>query len=185
MEDLDIVRLFFQRNSLAIEESQRKYGKSMQRIAFNILSDYEDSEECENDALYAAWNRIPPTKPQSLGAYLVSITRNISISKLRQRYADKRGTGEYFLALDELNDVISPGHTPDEELNAKEMAMVINRFLSTLKSDDRTIFVCRYWLVEPVKQIAQNLGTSESRVKSSLSRSRKALARKLRSEGYI
>ena len=185
MQDLDIVELFFQRNSSAIDESHRKYGKSLRHTAFNILSNYEDSEECVNDALYAAWEQIPPDRPQALGAYLTSITRNISISRLRQRYAEKRGNGEYALALDELEDAISSIHTPDEELDAKEIAIAINRFLSSLKSEDRIIFVSRYWLMDPIKQIARNLGSSESRVKSSLSRSRKALAKKLRAEGYI
>ena len=89
------------------------------------------------------------------------------------------------MALDELEDAIPSIHTPDEELDAKEIAIAINRFLSSLKSEDRIIFVSRYWLMDPIKQIARNLGSSESRVKSSLSRSRKVLAKKLRAEGYI
>lgn len=185
MQDFEIVELFFNRDSSSIDESHRKYGQNMWHTAFNILSNNEDSEEVVSDALFAAWNRIPPDSPHSLCAYLISITRNISISLLRKRYADKRGNGDYALALDELEGVVSSSHTPDEELDAREIAMAINRFLSSLKSADRIIFVRRYWLMEPVKQIAHNLGIGESRVKSSLSRSRKTLAKKLRTEGYI
>ena len=185
MEDKEIIGLFFERDSSAISESQRKYGAALRRTANNILSDPQDSEECVNDAYLAAWNAIPPAEPRSLGAYLISLTRNISISRLRERYAMKRGGGELEAAFDELEDVISAGRSPEEEMESKELGMAINRFLSSLKDDDRVIFVSRYWLVEPVKEIARRLATSESRVKSSLFRSRNGLRKQLRKEGYL
>ena len=185
MEDKEIIRLFFERDSLAIEESQRKYGAALKRTAGNILSDPQDSEECVNDAYLAAWNSIPPAEPRSLGAYLISLARNKSISRLRERYAQKRGGGEYAVAFDELEDVVSAGRSPEEEMESKELGLAINRFLSSLKDDDRVIFVSRYWLLEPVKEIAQRLAMSESRVKSSLFRSRNGLKKQLRKEGYL
>ena len=68
MEDKEIIGLFLERNSSAIEESRRKYGAALERTAKNILSDPQDSEECVNDAYLAAWNAIPPERPVSLGA---------------------------------------------------------------------------------------------------------------------
>ena len=185
MEDNEIIRLFFDRDSRAIEESRRKYGRLLQRTAKNILSDPRDSEECENDAYLAAWNAIPPAEPRSLGAYLTSLTRNISVSRLRERLALRRGGGEAVLALDELEEVIPAGSSPQEEAESRELAALINRFLSSLKKDDRVIFVSRYWLTEPVKEIAGRLAMSESRVKSSLFRSRNGLRKQLRKEGYL
>ncbi len=185
MEDKEIIGLFLERNSSAIEESRRKYGAALERTAKNILSDPQDSEECVNDAYLAAWNTIPPAEPRSLGAYLTGLTRNISISRLRERYAQKRGGGEYAVAFDELEEVISDGRSPEEEIESRELGMALNRFLSSLKEDDRVIFVSRYWLVESVKEIAERLSTSESRVKSSLFRSRNGLRKQLRKEGYL
>ena len=160
MEDREIIGLFFKRDSSAIEESRRKYGSELERTARNILSDPLDSEECVN-------------------------VRNISISRLRGRYAQKRGGGEYAAAFDELEEVISAGNSPQEELESRELGRAISRFLSSLKEDDRVIFVSRYWLIEPVKEIAERLATSESRVKSSLFRSRNGLRKQLRKEGYL
>lgn len=185
MEDKEIIELFFKRNSSAIEESQRKYGPALKRAAGNILSDPQDQEECVNDTYFAAWNSIPPAEPQSLGAYLTGLARNISISRLRERCAQKRGGGEYALAFDELEDVVSAGRSPEEEMESRELGMAVNRFLSSLKEDDRVIFVSRYWLVESVKEIAARLAMSESRVKSSLFRSRNGLRKQLRKEGYL
>ena len=185
MEDKKIIGLFFERDSSAIDESRRKYGAALNRTAGNILSDPQDSEECVNDAYLAAWNSIPPAEPRSLGAYLTGLVRNISISRLRERCAQKRGGGEYAVAFDELEDVVSAGRSPEEEFESKELGMAINRFLSSLKDDDRVIFVSRYWLIEPVKEIAERLGSTESRVKSSLYRSRNGLRKQLRKEGYL
>ncbi len=89
------------------------------------------------------------------------------------------------LALEELEEVIPARGSPQQELESRELSFLINRFLSSLKQDDRVIFVSRYWLVEPVKEISRRLAMSESRVKSSLFRSRNALRKQLRKEGYL
>lgn len=185
MEDEKIIALFFQRQSSAIEESENKYGCILRRTAFNILSSREDSEECVNDSLLAAWDSIPPERPRRLGAYLVGITRNLSLSRLRERYADKRGGGEYALAYDEIDACLSGGASPEDYVQTKELAMAINRFLAGLKDDDRRIFVSRYWLLEPVRYTARKLSISESKVKSALHRSRNKLRKHLSEEGYL
>ena len=89
------------------------------------------------------------------------------------------------MAFDELEEVVSAGKNPEEEMESRELGMAINRFLTSLKDDDRIIFVSRYWLVESVKEISQRLAMSESRVKSSLFRSRNGLRKQLRKEGYL
>lgn len=185
MEDEKIIELYFRRQSAAIEESQTKYGGLLRRTAYNILSSREDSEECVNDSLLAAWDSIPPQRPRSLGAYLVSLTRRISLSRLRQRYAGKRGGGEYALAYDEIDVCLSGGAQPQDYVEAKELALAINRFLSQLNDDDRRIFVSRYWLLEPVSYTARKLSLSQSKVKSSLHRSRNKLKKHLTEEGYL
>ena len=185
MEDREILGLFIERDSRAIAESQQKYGPALQRTVRNILSDPSDAEECVNDTYLAAWNANPPAEPRSLGAYLVSLARNISVSRLRERLAQKRGGGEAVLAFEELEEVIPTGRDPEEEAESRELGLAISRFLSSLKQDDRVIFVSRYWLTEPVKEIAGRLAMSESRVKSSLFRSRNGLRKQLRKEGYL
>lgn len=185
MEDREIVELYLQRNSCAIDESDMKYGSQLHNTAYRILSSHEDSDECVNDTYYSAWKSIPPAVPKSLGAYLISIVRNISVSRLRARCADKRGKGEYNLVYEELTEIIALNDKAYEEIEVKELSMAINRFLETLKADDRKIFVRRYWLMEPVKQIAVKYGMSESRVKSSLFRSRSRLKKQLEKEEYL
>ncbi len=78
MEDREIIRLFLARDENAIKELDKKFRPLAKHIAFNILGNEEDAEECINDAYYAVWNNIPPADPNSLPAYLGTIVRNIS-----------------------------------------------------------------------------------------------------------
>ena len=74
MEDSHIVGLYWERSESAINETQKKYGNLCKHIAFRILGNHEDSDECVNDTYLKAWNSIPPQKPNSLTAYLGRIT---------------------------------------------------------------------------------------------------------------
>ena len=69
MEDEKIVELYWNRNENAIQETAAKYGSYCWKIAYNILSNYEDSEECVNDAYLKTWNSIPEHRPSLLSAY--------------------------------------------------------------------------------------------------------------------
>lgn len=185
MEDEKIIELYFQRSEEAIPRTEAKYGGRCRAVAYNILESREDCEECINDTYLAAWNAIPPTHPLHLGAYLVGICRKLSLSMLRYRCADRRGRGEYALSFDELEECIGQAGQPADQVELRELAEEIQRFLSTLSPDDRKIFMCRYWLIASVAQIAQSSGFSESKIKSSLFRSREKLKRHLIKEGLL
>lgn len=185
MEDEKIIELYFQRSEEAIPQTALKYGSRCAAAAYNILGSREDSEECVNDTYLAAWNAIPPAVPLYLGAYLVGIARKLSLSMLRYRCADRRGRGEYALSFDELEDCIAQAGQPCDEVELRELADEVQLFLSTLSPDDRKIFMCRYWLIAPIAQIAESCGFSESKIKSSLFRSREKLRRHLVKEGLL
>ena len=102
MTDTSIIALYFRRSEQAIKESQTAYGRYCYRVANGILKDPSDSEESVNDTWLAAWDSIPPAQPQNLRAYLGTLTRRISIDRLRARRAEKRGGDEALLAIDEL-----------------------------------------------------------------------------------
>lgn len=63
MDDKQILDLYWERSEVAISETSKKYGKYCRYIAFNILHNDEDSEECVNDTYLRAWNSIPPNRP--------------------------------------------------------------------------------------------------------------------------
>lgn len=185
MEDGQIVRLYCNREERAIQETARKYAAYCHGIAYRILENHPDAEEVVNDTYLRVWNSIPPAKPQSLSAYLGKISRRLALNRWRSGQAKKRGGGETALALDELEDCIPWGHSPQIEMEGKELAQSVNRFVRELPQTQRRLFVLRYWHLYPIREIAERNDFSESKVKSQLRRTRKELKTYLEKEGLL
>ena len=185
MEDQQIIELYFARSEQAIQETDNKYGGYCYSIAYNILANREDSEESVSDTYMAAWKAIPPRRPALLAAFLGKITRHLSLDRWRSRSAYKRGGGEVPLALEELENCIADSDTPEAALARKELGLVINRFLDSLPETERSIFLCRYWYLDPVDRIAESFGFSHSKVTSMLHRTRQKLKTLLNKEGVL
>lgn len=184
MEDNGIIELYFSRSEQAIAETDRKYGGFCYSIAYNILFNREDSEESVSDTYLSAWNAIPPTRPGILSSFLGKITRNLSLDKWRCRTAAKRGGGEVPLALEELEQCVSDDETPERAYERKELEVSINRFLDRLPPTERNVFLCRYWYLDSIGEIAETFGFTMAKVNSMLRRTREKLRRHLEKEGY-
>lgn len=137
MEDEQIVALYWARSERAIRESMSKYGAYCQAIAFNILSFRSDAEEAVNDTWLGAWNAMPPAQPAILRTFLGKITRRVSLKRLRDLYREKRGGGQVELALEELDECVSGGSTPEQAVSEKELGEALRRFVDGLPSPDR------------------------------------------------
>lgn len=184
MEDHLIVDLYWQRNENAILETEAKYGKYLHSISYQILMNDEDAEECVNETYHDAWRSMPPHRPSVLSAFLGKITRRISIDTWRAYNAEKRGGGELALVLDELEECVSGTGDVETEVERLELQRKLNAFLLALPGVDRQVFVCRYWYMDSVSDIADRFACSESKVKSMLYRTRKKLRTMLEKEGY-
>lgn len=182
MEDEKIIDLYWERSEQAVAVTQEKYHSYCYRIAHNILYNREDSEECVNDTWMCAWNSMPQERPGLLGAFLGKITRNISLDLYRKTHAKKRGSGECTYIFDELTDCVQEDRI-NEQLDRDELAEALNHFLERQKLENRIMFVRRYWYMDSIADIAGRLHCGESRVKSSLMRTRAKLRDYLREEG--
>ena len=184
MEDHAIIELYWERSEDAISKTAAKYGGYCYTIAYNILSNNEDAEESVNDTYLHAWNAMPPHRPQVLSTFLGKITRHLSIDIYRKRHSAKRGGSEYALSLDELSDCVPGEGSPEETLDARELAGHINRFLRELSPEARKLFVCRYYYFDPLAEAASALGITEGKAKTLLFRTRRKLKEYLEKEGY-
>lgn len=184
MEDFEIVELYWNRDENAITQTDRKYGKYCRRIAYSILFDHEDTEECVNDTWLQTWNTIPPQRPERLSTYLGKICRNIAINLYEKLTAEKRGGTETDACLDEMAEVVGKESDVEEHLDLSFLTDTINAFLKTCEKQTRIIFVQRYWYMIPVKDIARENHLSESNVKMTLLRTREKLRTYLQEEGY-
>ena len=183
MTDTAIIELYFIRSEQAIDESQASYGGYCYRVADGILRDPGDSEESVNDTWLAAWNAIPPTRPSCLKAYFGTLTRRISVDRLRRRSAAKRGGGEALVALEELAECIPSGFSVERTIENKLLIQAFNSFLASQPETARNLFVARYWYGLPVEEIAAKLGMKKNTALSTLRRMRLQLRGRLEKEG--
>ncbi|WP_343209401.1 sigma-70 family RNA polymerase sigma factor [Anaerolentibacter hominis] len=182
MEDGLIIALYWERNEEAIAQSNLKYGGFLRKLAFNILSSHEDSEECINDTWHRAWNTMPPKKPDSLRAYLGRIVRNLSISRFRMNRAKKRFDGMTEL-MSELGDCIPSGQNVEQAVEVKELAKLINSWLDGLTVQERVLFLRRYWNGDAVKDLAAECSVTPGKMAQKLYRLRNSLRTALEQEG--
>ena len=185
MEDSQIIDLYWERSETAIGETSKKYSRYCLTISFNILHNNEDAEECVNDTYLNAWNAMPPKRPNCLATFLGKITRNLSLNKFKRYTAEKRGLGQTVIALSELEDVVPSTSSVEQEIAEKELVETLNTFLENLPKQKRILFVQRYWYLMPIKTMAEHLGVSESKIKSTLFRTRNELKSHLERGGII
>lgn len=183
MEDRKIIDLYFARSGQAIEETAKKYGNYLSVIADNILHCPEDNEEVVSDVYLAAWNTLPPNRPNVLKHYLSRITRNLSFKRYDYLTAEKR-SAETELLLSELEECIPDNRGSAEDiLEVKELTACINRFLGTLTKEECSLFVSRFYYAGTCEQLAKKRGCSVRQIKYRLAKLRKSFRMYLQKEG--
>ena len=184
LSDEEIIALYFDRNEKAIKETDVKYGKYLYTIAYNIVYDRMDCEECLNDTYLSTWNTIPPHRPPVFQVYLSKIMRNTAIDKYRHSRAAKRVPSEMVVSLEEFGETL-PDHTAEEEETVRELSRALSGFLHTLNDREQFVFVCRYYYADRVSVIARMLQVSENTVTRELAGLRQALKEYLQKEGIF
>lgn len=183
MSDEQIVALYWQRDEQAIRETDIKYKKFLLSVAYNILYDICDSEECLNDTYIGAWNSIPPARPVLLQAFLATIMRRTAIDCYKAKKRQKRIVSELTVSLSEVEDFISDDDMYSQT-DAKELGRVISDFVRSLSERRMYIFMSRYYIARPIKEIAKLLDCSESTVNKEIALIKRGLKEKLKKEGY-
>ena len=179
MDDEAIIALFFARSEEAIQALDSKYGETCRRLSFRIVGNRQDAEECVSDAYLGVWNAVPPARPSPLLTYLLKVVRNLSLNCYGKNAAAKRG-GACTAALAELDECLAGPDSVEGELEARELARMIENFLDTLTAENRVIFLRRYWFADRCEDIARQVGLSEKAVSVRLTRLRRRMKQYLR-----
>lgn len=182
MDDETIVSLYWARDENAIVETSSKYGGLCNHIIANILSSYQDREECINDTYLAVWNAIPDKHPSRFSAFISRIARNLALKKCEYITAAKRNPSAS-KSLEELGDCVSGTESVESEIEKKHIENTIDKFLWRLEEEKRNVFIRRYWYFDSIETICKDTGFSRSKVKSMLYEMRRKLRTYLESEG--
>lgn len=183
MEDSAIIELYWQRSETAIAHTAEKYGAYCGSISMNIVSSKEDAMECVNDTYLHTWNAIPPNRPSVFRTWLGRICRNLSLDRYKRQGTKKRGGDAVTVLFGELELCVPGSWSVERHLEEAEVAAVISAFLWQSSKTNRIIFVRRYYYGDSIGGISERLGMGESRVKSSLQRTRRKLLACLEREG--
>ena len=184
-DDEMLIQLFFARDEQALSEAEHRYGKLCRTMAFRILGDRQDAEECANDVLLKLWHAIPPAKPRSLTAFVSGITRNLALDRLAANNAEKRGGTQLSAVLDELAPYLRSDENMEDRLEAIAIQDAVTRFLQSLPKESRMIFLARYYAMQPIAEIAQQHASTTGRVKMILKRTKEKLRGFLKEEGLL
>ena len=184
MNDNEIVELYLSRNEDAINQTAIKYGTRLRNIAFRIVDDQETAKECENSAYFETWGSIPPYEPRDyLFAFVGRIIRHIALDSYRLNHRQKR-QALYCELTQEMQECLPGDQDTEAEIEAKCLSGLINDFLKTCSEEQQNMFVRRYWYFDPISEIAETYGFSQSKVKTTLFRMRAELKEHLEKGGY-
>ena len=181
MDDSKIIDLYFARKEDAIKHTDETYGRRLYHLAENIVKNGQDAEESVSDTYMKAWDTIPPQRPQHFFAYLAKICRNFALKRLDWKNAGKRKAE--IVSLTEEMELCIPDQSRDREIEARELGMILDRFLRTLTPENQMVFLRRYWYADTIAEIAARYGISESAVQMRLNRTRAKLCTYLEKEG--
>lgn len=183
MNDRELLELYYKRDERAVQATAECCGTYCFKLAYELLEDRQDAEECVNDALMRAWNAIPPARPERLHAYLAKMTRRIALDRLEQRSMRRRVEAD--AVADELAEVLPSEADTAGEAELRELGRAVNEFIRRLPEREGNIFIMRCFHAQTVRSIARRLGVSERYAANILSRTRKKLKKFLVKEGYI
>lgn len=184
--DEQIIEMYWQRDSDAIQETDKKYGHLLWNVAYNILFDALDCEECRNDTYYALWDAIPPARPTVFSAFIVQIMRRIAINRYKEKSRKKRIPSELTVSIEDMANTISSNRSVEEAYEAEELGKLINNYVRKLNDRQRYIFIDRYYMAEPVDKIASDLSISVPTVYREIEKIKQGLKSHLERNGvYI
>lgn len=186
LSDETIIEMYWQREEKAIKETDRKYGQFLFRIAYGILHDRLDCEECQNDTYLGVWKAIPPTRPTVFPAFITQIMRRIAINKYKEKTSKKRIPSELTFSIEGYESTLASHDTVEGDFSAEEVGRIINDYVYELPERQRYIFIARFYMAESVESIADDLTIAKATVYRELDKIKQGLKHHLeKNEVYV
>ena len=175
-----ILKAYIKGDRLDIDKVVEDYYGYIYMIIKNIKSIgilEEDMEEIISDVFLALWkNYTNLTEETKIKPYLAGIAKNVLKNKYRKTKID-------YPISDYEEQLVSP-YTLEIISEEREQNEMIRRSLNDMKQEEYQIFMAFYYENKKIKEIAQKLDISESKVKVILHRLRKELKEQLKKGGY-
>src|SRR5437667_12825722 len=174
-DDLDLVHATQNGDVSAFEQLVGRYDRKLLRIAQHVTHNREDSQEVQ-EAFLKAFQHVGEFREHSqFSTWLIRITVNQALMKLRKRRTTKEvSLDEEFQADGDLfpREVADWAPNPEELYRASELRDILIKTLKELRPILRTVFVLRDIEGLSIDQTAEVLDLSPAAVKARLWRAR-------------
>ncbi|MBI1808231.1 MAG: RNA polymerase sigma factor [Ignavibacteria bacterium] len=166
----------------AFRELVERSKINVYRLAYDLTGNHHDAEDLSQEVFVKAYRGLPNFRGNAKwSTWLYRITTNACID---HRRSQSRTTMEYKddLGDDETTSEHNHRHSvlnPDRSVEAGMIQENIERALSRLAPQERSVFVLRHYHDLPLKEIAETMKIAEGTVKSYLFRALQRLQREL------
>lgn len=164
----------------AFEKLVRTYEAPVYRLALRMCGGRaEDAQEVAQEAFLAAWRGLPRFRGQCrFSSWLYKLTANAAVDHLRR---EKRRPAA--VPLENAGEPADP-HTPQEELERRELHRAVQQALDRLTPEHREVLLLRQMQGLSYQEIGAALSLEEGTVKSRISRAKRQL-RTILAEGNL
>jgi RNA polymerase sigma-70 factor (ECF subfamily) len=166
----------------AFEELVQRYERKIFRLAYNITQNKEDAQDVAQDAFLKSFEHLDGFQGDSrFYTWLVRITVNEALMKLRKRRPNQLPLDEYIETEDDLipREIQDWGPTPEQRYAQRELQQILASVIGQLEPGFRVVFQLRDVEQLSTEETAEALGLSIPAVKSRLLRARLKLRERL------
>ncbi len=171
VDDATIIPKILSRDRRALLTFYRRYAPKLSRFIAGKIANTADAEEVLQDTLYAFLEAIRDFQGKSnIQTFLFSICQH----KVIDYYRRKKLKHAVFSQMPQLEIIISPLISPEDQLDATLVREKIHAVLGRLLPRHRQILILKYFDGLSVEEIAKRLTMTFKSVESQLFRARKA-----------
>lgn len=183
-KDAPLIERIIAGDQVAFTELVRRYEGKVYQLALRLTGNQMDANDVIQEVFLSVYQKLHTFRGQAaFSSWLYRITANASFAKLNQR---KRAAA---VSIDDVMPAVegqSPGGTfsewsqkPDTILFNKEARAALEKAISDLPEEFRTVVILRDVENQSNQEVAEILNLSVAAVKSRLHRARLALRRTL------
>jgi RNA polymerase sigma-70 factor (ECF subfamily) len=166
-------------DQVALCELICRYERKTYNIAFRLMGNHADASDAAQEALVRVYTRLPHFRGDSaFSTWLFRVVTNTCLDELRRRGRQRHTSLDQPQPSDQgtvPRQTSDDAENPVEQAERHEVQAAVQRAISRLPADYRTVVVLRDIHGYSYHEIAAMLGTSLGTIKSRLHRARQAL----------
>ena len=146
------------------------------RISYNILENRDDADDVSQEVYIKLWEQRNNLKNvRNDEAFVVTMTKNLSIDLLRNNYRKATSVIE--------NKNIICEHREEERIDARDELSNLMKCMNALPQKQQEVIRLRHFADMSITEIAKTTGQTETNIRQLLSRARRTMKEKLNRNG--